>query len=62
MTLLGLILVLAIVGVLLWTVNTYVPMSPPLKGVINVLVVLTVVLWLLNAFGLLVGWPVVRVR
>lgn len=53
MTLIGLIVTLVVVGVLLWLVNTYIPMQPPIKQILNVIVVIAVILWLLQAFGLL---------
>jgi hypothetical protein len=46
-----LIIVLVLVGVALYLIETYVPMSPPIKVVLRVVVVLVVVLWLLRAFG-----------
>jgi hypothetical protein len=42
---------LIIVGVLLWLVNTYIPMDGKIKSILNVVVVIGVVLWLLQAFG-----------
>jgi DMSO reductase anchor subunit len=42
-----------VVGVLLWLVNTYIPMDGKIKKVLNVVVVIVVVLWLLSAFGVL---------
>lgn len=51
MYLIQLIVILAVIGVLLWLINTYVPMAQPFKVLINVLVVLAVLLWLLEAFG-----------
>jgi hypothetical protein len=53
MGLVQLVVLLVIVGVLLWLVNTYVPMDSKIKTIINVVVVLVVVLWLLQVFGLL---------
>lgn len=53
MTLIGLILVLMLVGVLLWAINTYVPMAPPVKTLMNVVVVIVLVLYLISAIGLL---------
>ena len=53
MPLVSLILVLIVVGVLLWLVNTYVPMDSKIKGILNAVVVIAVVLWLLKVFGLL---------
>jgi hypothetical protein len=52
-TIFGVVLVLVVVGVLLWLVNTYLPMQPPFKTLVNVVVVIAVVLWLLSAFGVL---------
>lgn len=53
MSLLTVIIVLVVVGVLLWLVNTYIPMDGKIKSILNVVVVIAVVLWLLQAFGLL---------
>ena len=53
MGLVQLIIALVIVGVVLYLVNTYLPMAPPIKTIINVVVVLVVCLWLLSAFGIL---------
>ena len=49
---LSLILALVIIGVLLYLLNTYVPMAAPIKTIINVLVVLVVIVWILGATGL----------
>ena len=53
MTFIGLIVLIIIVGVLLWLVNTYVPMAPAIARVLNVVVVLVLVLYILQALGLL---------
>jgi len=55
MSIIGLIVILAIVGVVLWAVNTLIPMQPQIKTIINVVVIIAVLLWLLEAFGLLGG-------
>lgn len=47
------IIVLVVVGVLLWLVNTYIPMDGKIKGILNAVVVIGVVVWLLEAFGLI---------
>jgi len=52
MPLINVLLTLVVVGVLLWLVNTYIPMDGKIKRLLNVVVVIVVVLWLLNAFGL----------
>ena len=53
MSLLNLLIVLVVVGVILWLVNTYIPMDAKIKSILNVVVVILVVVWLLQAFGLL---------
>lgn len=59
MSLVGLLILLVVIGVGLYLLNTYVPMAAPIKTVINVVVVLIVIVWLLQAFGLLGGGPLV---
>lgn len=53
MSLIALVLTLIVVGVLLWLVNTYIPMDAKIKKILNIVVLVVVVLWLLYAFGLL---------
>jgi hypothetical protein len=53
MPLINLVVALIIVGVLLWLVNTYIPMDGKIKNILNIVVVIAVVLWLLQAFGVL---------
>ncbi len=51
------IVLLVVVGVALWLLNTYVPMAPPIKTVVNVLVVLLLLLWILRGFGIIHDSP-----
>ncbi len=53
MPLINVLLVLVVVGVVLWLVNTYLPMDPKIKTILNIVVVIVVVIWLLRAFGIL---------
>jgi hypothetical protein len=52
MPLLQLVMVLIVVGVLLWLVNSFIPMQGTIKSILNGVVVIAVVLWLLDVFGL----------
>jgi hypothetical protein len=61
MSLITVIVTLIVVGVILWLINTYIPMDGKIKGILNVVVVIAVILWLLQSFGLLEGLPYVRV-
>jgi len=53
MPLINLIITLVVIGVLLWLVNTYIPMDGKIKKILNVVVVICVVIWLLSAFGII---------
>lgn len=52
MSLISLVIILIVVGVLLWLMNTYIPMDATIKRIINILVIIVVVLWLLSVLGL----------
>jgi hypothetical protein len=60
----SLVLTLMVVGVLLWLINTYIPMDAKIKQILNIVVVVAVVLWLLSVFGVLgaINTPIPRVR
>ena len=51
MSFVTLVITLIVVGVLLWLVNTYIPMDAKIKKIINVVVVIVVIIWLLRVFG-----------
>jgi hypothetical protein len=53
MSLISIIVTLIVVGVLLWLVNTYIPMDGKIKKILNGVVVICVVVWLLIAFGVI---------
>lgn len=53
MPLLTVVLTLIVVGVLLWLINTFIPMAGSIKSILNAVVVIVVVIWLLNVFDLL---------
>ncbi|MBN1131047.1 MAG: hypothetical protein JXA71_18810 [Chitinispirillaceae bacterium] len=51
MSILSVLITLIVVGVILWLVNSYIPMDGKIKKILNVVVVILVILWLLNGFG-----------
>ena len=53
MSLIAVVLTLIVVGVVLWLINTYIPMAGPIKTILNVVVVIAVILWLLYGFGII---------
>lgn len=60
MSLITIVMVLLIVGVVLWLINTYVPMASAIKTLLNAVVVIVLIWWLLRVFGLVSGGPPVR--
>ena len=61
MPLIHLIIVLAIVGVILWLINSYIPMQSTLKRILNVVVIVAVVVWLLSVFGVIGNISAIRI-
>lgn len=55
MPIVTIIVVLVLVGVLMWLINTYIPMASPIKAILNIVVLIAIILWLLSAFGLISG-------
>lgn len=64
MTLLGMILLIAVVGLVLWIITRYVPMEAAVKQFLVVAVIIVLALYLLSVTGLLsvLNVPVGRVR
>ena len=65
MSLISVVLTLIVVGVVLWLINTYIPMAGSIKSILNVVVVIAVILWLLYGFGIIghggeIRMPVVK--
>ncbi len=52
MPLIEIVVVLVIVGVLLWLVNSYIPMAPAVKSLLNAVVVIALIIWILKLAGL----------
>jgi hypothetical protein len=48
-----LLVILGVMGVILWLINTYIPMQANIKKIINVVVVVVAILFVLSAFGIL---------
>ena len=61
MPLIHVVIVLVVVGVILWLINTYLPMDAKINTILNIVVVIVVVLWLLRAFGILDSLSGIRV-
>lgn len=51
MPLLTILVVLVVAGVVLWLINTYIPMDRKIKNILNAVVVIIIIIWLLRVFG-----------
>ena len=61
MPLLQLVIILVAVGVVLWVINSYIPMQATIKKILNVVVIIAVIIWLLNVFGLIGDLSSIRI-
>jgi hypothetical protein len=61
MPLITVLVVLIVVGVVLYLINTYIPMAGSIKMILNAVVIIVVVLWLLSVFGLIGELSSIRV-
>jgi hypothetical protein len=61
MPLIQLVIVLVVVGVILWLVNSYIPMQSTIKIILNVLVVIVGIIWLLSVFGVIGSLQGIRI-
>jgi len=61
MPLIHVLFILVVVGVLLWLVNSYIPMDAKIKKILNIVVVIAVVIWLLSVFGIIGSLSGIRV-
>lgn len=55
MPLVNILVVLIVAGIVLWLINTYIPMDGKIKRILNIVFVVVIIIWLLRAFGLLNG-------
>ena len=53
MNLVSIVVVLVVVGLILWLINTYIPMAGPIKSLLNIVVFVVVLIWILQVFGLI---------
>ena len=60
MALLPVIFIIVLVGVLLWALNSFIPMDGKIRNILNAVVVIVLILWLLQTFGVL--GPIANIR
>ena len=60
MPLIHVVIVLVGVGVILWVINSYIPMQATIKNILNAVVIIVVIIWLLSVFGLIENLSIIR--
>ena len=53
MPLMTVLITLIVIGVMLWLVNTYIPMDAKIKQILNIVAVIATAVWVLNVFGVM---------
>ena len=53
MSLLAIVVALVVCGVVLWGINSFIPMDGRVKQILNISVIAILVLWLLKSLGFL---------
>ena len=61
MSLFTIVIALLVVGLLLWLINTYLPIDPTILRIINIVVIVFVCIWLLKAFGLFAALSTIKI-
>ena len=59
MPLIQLLILIVIAGVVLWAINSFIPMQRTIKAILNLVVIVVLIVVILDAFGivdLLPGW------
>jgi len=55
MTLVDIVLILVIAGLIMWLINTYIPMAAAIKSLLNIVVFVVLLIWVLQALGIIGG-------
>lgn len=53
MSLVNIVVILVAVGLIMWLINTFVPMLGSIRSLLNAVVFIVLLFWLLHAFGLI---------
>jgi hypothetical protein len=61
MTLVDIVLVFVVIGLVMWLINSFIPMAGGIKSLLNVVVFVVVLIWILRVFGVVGQIPGVHV-
>jgi len=57
MTLVNIVVILVVIGLVMWLINTYIPMAAAIKSLLNIVVFVVMLIWILQTFGLIGAIP-----
>ena len=60
MGLIYLILVIALIGLCIYLIETYIPMDPIFKTIIRIIIVVVAIIWLISWIAPMLGHPLIR--
>jgi len=61
MTLVDIAVILVIAGLLMWLINTYIPMAAAIKSLLNIVVFVVLLIWVLQSLGIIGGIAGIRI-
>lgn len=61
MSLVNIVVILVVVGLVMWLINTYIPMAGAIKSLLNIVVFVVLLIWILQVFGLIGAIPGLRI-
>jgi len=61
MSLINIVVILVVIGVIMWLINSFIPMAGAIKAILNLVVLIVVIIWLLRAFGVVIDIPGVHI-
>jgi hypothetical protein len=60
-SLVDIVVILVVVGLVMWLINTYIPMAGAIKSLLNIVVFVVLLIWILQVFGLIGAIPGLRI-
>ena len=61
MNLMNIVVILVIAGLVMWLINTYIPMAAGIKSLLNLVVFVVLLIWVLQVFGVVGAIPGLRI-
>ena len=61
MTLVDIVVILVIAGLLMWLINTYIPMAAAIRSLLNIVVFVVLLIWVLQSLGIIGGIAGIRI-